>query len=288
MPRGLVGIFCCLLACVNSAYAQPPDPPSPNEAMDPYAALSILIDAYNNNNWRAIRDLIQDAEHDDTALDKVGEEIKKARGTLNLSWRDYHLEENGNDATVSIIVSAENHMGLRIVWRESLRFHKVKYEVWRLRSGAANLVEWNAADGYLQRLLMLIAHPKIRAITLQSESAKQVKALILGVLQFIQDYDQKYDFTQTTFKKAIRPYIRSEEIWTAPGDAAGAQSYAFNPNLLGFNNGKIAEPNKTVMIYLGHDGRPDFRYDRKTVIGFADGHVEILDAEQAENLRWEP
>jgi hypothetical protein len=113
---------------VVSAHAQPPDTPRPSEATSPYDAMSKVIDAYNRNNWRAMRDLIQNAEYDDAALDKVGEEIRKARGTLNLSWQDVHMEFAGDVASLSMIVSAENHVGLRMVWRESLQFHKVTGE----------------------------------------------------------------------------------------------------------------------------------------------------------------
>jgi prepilin-type processing-associated H-X9-DG protein len=254
----------------------------------PYLTLSDFIQGHNTNNWQLARNVIEGADRDDVALEKIGAEIAKARGTLSLSFQDSKLEVESGDASMSLTVVAENDVGLTMAWRESLRFHRGTDEIWRLRTLEPNLVDWNAADGYLQRLIMLIAHPKTRVILSQRQSAHQVKALMLGVLQFIQDYDQNFAFTQDRFKEAIRPYIKTEKIWTAPGDADGVQSYAFNPNLLGLDNGRVAVPSKTVMIYLGRDGKPDFRYDGKTVIGFVDGHAEILDAEQAKNLRWEP
>jgi prepilin-type processing-associated H-X9-DG protein len=281
---------------VASAAAQPPDEPAPGAPpaktivpSSPYLTLSEFIRGYNTSNWQLSRDAIEGAERNIAELEKIGAEMAKARGTLRLDYKDTRLAEEGENASMNLTVHAENHLGLMMDWHESLRFHRGDDGIWRLRSSEPHsLVDWNAADSYLQRLIMLIAHPETRVIPSQQQSANQVKQLLLGVLQFVQVYNQKFAFTQGTFKEAIKPFIKTEEIWTAPGDVAGVQSYAFNPNLIGLRDGRFVDPAKTVMIYLGHDGKPDFRYDGKTVIGFVDGHAEILDAEQAKNLRWEP
>jgi prepilin-type processing-associated H-X9-DG protein len=144
-------------------------------------------------------------------------------------------------------------------------------------------------DGYLQRLVTLLAYPaEMTFMEQQRESSLQIRQLSLGVLQFVQDFDEKFAFTPQTFKAAILPYLRDEDIWTAPGDAEGKQSYAVNPELANVTLDALQRPADTVMIYLGQDMKPDLRYGGKTVVGFADGHVSIMDAEAVKKLRWKP
>lgn len=294
--------LCLLVACfmsVKVTQAQPPDLEPPRvplpqpvfveakPVITPYQTLTSFIDCHNDDNWASAPGMIDGAERDNVELENITAEIVKARGTLKLDFRDANLETEGDDATMTMAVHAENHLGLKMVWRESIKFHR-RADEWLLRPIEPRMVDWNAAEGYLQRLIVLVAHPKVRILQFQNESAHQIKQLSLGVMQFIQDHDQKFAFTQETFRNELRFYVKSGEIWTAPGDEIGKQSYEINPNLIGRNPWEAADVGKTVQIYLGHNGKLDFRYDGKTVVGFVDRHVEILDAEQAKNLRWTP
>jgi prepilin-type processing-associated H-X9-DG protein len=119
-------------------------------------------------------------------------------------------------------------------------------------------------------------------------SQRQVKSLTLGVMQFVQDYQQVYKFNTENFKVKLLPYMRSEAFFTAPGDADGVQSYQFNPELFGKRLIDIVKPSSIVLIFMGAPDKLDFRYGGKTVIGYADGHVESIDAEAAKSLRWMP
>jgi prepilin-type processing-associated H-X9-DG protein len=296
MRRVLCLLVWCLLG-VARVQAQPPDPTPPGddqpeaaEVHDSYPSITLddLIKAHNANNWEFLRDLIEDADRDDENLAKAGKELSIARGTLKLSLKEQVLEIENEDASMFVTVVGENHLGLKVVWSEGLRLHRDKEGIWRLRANAPRLVEWNVADGYLQRVIMLVAHPKMRVLQQHNQSARQIKQLSLGVMQFIQDNAQRFAFTQDTIKAEISPYIKSEDIWTAPGDEAGALSYFFNPSLIGKKHAEIWDKSKTVMFYLVKNGELSFPYDGKTTVGFADGHVEILDAKQAKNLRWEP
>jgi prepilin-type processing-associated H-X9-DG protein len=83
-------------------------------------------------------------------------------------------------------------------------------------------------------------------------------------------------------------YLRSDDIFTAPGEKLGQQSYNLNPQLADKDLAELEEVAQTVMIYLGKESNLDFRFGGKTVVGFADGHVEAVDAEHAKTLRWNP
>jgi hypothetical protein len=120
----------------------------------------------------------------------------------------------------------------------------------------------------------------------QRECAKQIKQLTLGVMQFVQDYNEQFAFTEKTLKEKLTPYLRDSAVWTAPGDAVGTQSFSFNPRLFGATTRNLRW-NETVIFYMGKDQQLDFRFNGKALVGFMSG-VDFVDKEQSKNLRWEP
>ena len=312
MRKALYIFGVCLLGQV-SVSAQPPDanPPARDPEQIPVEIIAQIKqtprDALGNflgrihwGDWDDITTFVQDAKQDNDALARVRQEITKAFGTLNIGFAD-DIEEkiDGDEATLKIKGIARFHVGVFFPWKESITFHREgvkwidnrgqqrEYSVWRLVPNQPQKVLMS--NECIGALATYIAYPRQMLSLLDTQaSADQIKQLSLGVAQFVQDYNEKFAFTQETYRKEITRYIERSEIWTAPGDAVGTQSYSFNESLLSRKLSDIADAKKTVMIFLNKDGKMDFRYDGKTVVGFVDGHVEILNSEQAKNLRWEP
>lgn len=115
-----------------------------------------------------------------------------------------------------------------------------------------------------------------------------LKQVEVAALMFVQDSDEKLAIRADSFKKALMPYSKNEGIFHCPSDHSGQVSYAFNARLQGVKQAAIRRPAETVMFYEGHGGRLDFRHDGKACVGFADGHVKMLDAAAAKSLRWAP
>src|SRR5579862_1944984 len=82
-----------------------------------------------------------------------------------------------------------------------------------------------------------------------------IKQLSLGVLMLVQDHDEKYALKPETFKKAIYPYVKNEEVFKCPSDETGSPAYSFNPHLAGLSLAKLKDPAKTVMLYEGKAGK---------------------------------
>lgn len=295
----------CLFSGAIVVQAQPPEaPPEPppvvhNEEPEavvdnesPGSTIEVFIELYKRNRWHELPDLITGAENDAPALAKIVEEIVKARGTLELRVADIAVEMVGDEATAVLTVHDVDHLGMGVAWREKLRLHREhagQREVWKLRPSEFRVIYSSAFDSYLQRLITLIAYPgKTLVLQSQRQSAMQVRQLALGVKQFVQDNDEQYAFTPETVREQIKLYLRDEAVWTAPGDVAGTVSYSFNPHLANVNEANIKFVSETVLFYLGRDEKLDFRYDGKTVVGFADGHVELLNEEGTKKLRWKP
>ncbi|RYX80924.1 hypothetical protein EON83_26300 [bacterium] len=123
--------------------------------------------------------------------------------------------------------------------------------------------------------------------TFNTEGARSInnlKQLCLGVLQFVQDYDEIYAFQLQYLQEAIMPYVKSTQIFRIP---ASQQSYNFNANLCGKNITTLAEPARTILFYEGDNQKPIFHYAGKAAIGFADGHCVLVSPEDFKNAIWE-
>jgi len=88
------------------------------------------------------------------------------------------------------------------------------------------------------------------------------------------------------------PYVKSKALFHCPADAAGGESYSFNPRLQGVSLAKLSAPAETVSVYEGQNQILDFRHEHTggnvAVVGFADGSVRAIPASQVKFLRWKP
>lgn len=148
----------------------------------------------------------------------------------------------------------------------------------------------------LRRVAAALAAPAADVSEVRAQkSLTNLKQLALGVLQFVQDYDLVVAFYPEYVQEALIPYVVSnrdpardrkiKELFTVPGRN---EFYAFNENLCDKPFNKIQNPVQTVLFYEGSDGNPQFRYQGKAAICFADGHVTLVSKEDAAKLRWTP
>jgi prepilin-type processing-associated H-X9-DG protein len=120
------------------------------------------------------------------------------------------------------------------------------------------------------------------------ECMNNMKQLSLAAIQFVQDWDEKYQLKANAFADYLRPYFRNEEILICPAHPDEAIGYSFNAKLQNVTLAQIQEPAKTVLFYEGQNEKLEFRHGTRTAVAFADGHVSLVSAEDAKNLRWTP
>jgi prepilin-type processing-associated H-X9-DG protein len=126
------------------------------------------------------------------------------------------------------------------------------------------------------------ANVKAKATTCLS-NAKQIG---LGVMMYIQDYDEITPRKGIPYTEAVYPYIKNREVFTCPLDPKGTISYTFNNNVAGVSLAAIPKPAQTVMIYEGKNGILNFRHDNGAIVGFMDGHCKIVHPEETASLIW--
>jgi prepilin-type processing-associated H-X9-DG protein len=104
----------------------------------------------------------------------------------------------------------------------------------------------------------------------------------------LQNHDRRYALNADSFQKFLDPYLPNRNVFRCPSDRSGAESYAFNANLVGILYTSINNPTTLVAIYEGRGGKLHFKHDGKAGVVFADGHVKMVSEDEAKALRWEP
>lgn len=123
-----------------------------------------------------------------------------------------------------------------------------------------------------------------------SHSLVNAKKIAVAVLACVADHDDLFPKNPSKYRAAIQPYLKKEDlgIFTSPSDNPGTLSYKMNPNLAGLPTADVAEPARTILIYLGRDKILDFRYGKRAVVALADGSARLVTLDQAGFLRWQP
>lgn len=131
--------------------------------------------------------------------------------------------------------------------------------------------------------------PRLLPLIRNARGMNQLKQLGLGVAQFTQDYDEFYAFDDAAHERALLPYLKDKSLYTIAGTKD--EKWRFNDNLSGVSLANIEKFPQTVLFYDGSAPQSDklnFRWDNRTLVCFADGHVEQLKRDELEKLIWKP
>lgn len=244
--------------------------------------------------------MVSGAEWKSADTHQLGAYIGKIPDRLRWTFSSDEMPKSANalgpaetTITVTLGIGDELTSGVRQQEKITLRQEKTAGgPVWRIVPGDAKFLELGAGEptrpvSVVGTLATYYAHPKLALQNLMVRKAiAQLKLLGLGTLMLAMDENETYKLTPATFKEKIAPYAKDESAFTAPGDAAGTVSYSFNSELVNLSLLSLKEPAKTVALYLGKEKQLDYRFGGKGIVGFADGHVELIDAEAARRLRW--
>ena len=104
----------------------------------------------------------------------------------------------------------------------------------------------------------------------QQASLTNLKQIGLGLVQYTQDYDEKFPPMQSIAiaKKAIYPYVKSDAVFQNP---ATHEPYRPNTSLSGHSLAEIEAPATTVAYYEASAAADGLR-----AVLFTDGHVKRL------------
>lgn len=137
------------------------------------------------------------------------------------------------------------------------------------------------------------------AATLSNCQSNQ-KQVMLGLLQYVQDYDEKYPPARK-WVDVLQPYVKNEQIFRCPALVKDGNGYAYNTNLSQKPLAAVNQPAQTINIYetsnlarnlfapfTGRAYRHEKGGEEGMNIGFADGHVKWFARGKATGLTITP
>ena len=308
---GLALLGCGLGLIAWRTQGMPPDLRSPK------AAVQSFIDALKHQDSKALAACVQGAQ--DNA--DLGELLKRD-GAMGLSMShaeisdlieiDYEGGVNTGgtgpydkakvavDVTMEVTqVPGQPKTRARVSVVELFTLRK-EGDMWRIVPNSDMLLSaapaGTTARAYglrpLSQLVAFAANPamlvSVRAQAAQVTCISNQKQIALGILMYVQDYDEMYPPKKAVYEKVTSPYIKNMDVFRCPLDVQGTISYTFNANMQGVSLAALVSPAKTVMTYEGKNQHLEFRHSGKTVVGFADGHVKLISPDEAKDVYWYP
>ncbi len=146
--------------------------------------------------------------------------------------------------------------------------------------------------------LLLPALAKAKAKAQSIACMGNAKQLAVGVILHAQANTNACP-PAATWCDAIQPQIGSPSVFQCPaGDKSHQSHYAFNVRLDRLNLDEVKDPAQTVLFFETDGGwnlsggsellprKP--RHGRDVIVGFVDGHVEVVPESRLPQLQWEP
>lgn len=121
------------------------------------------------------------------------------------------------------------------------------------------------------------ARARQSAEELQQNCQSNLKQYALGILMYVQDYDEHYPPMKLPgqVQNRLFPYVKNRAVFTCP---VTKTAYLPNPALNYLTMGKVASPATMVMFrddkpHVSTSGRPAWN------VAYADGHVKLVTIE---------
>jgi prepilin-type processing-associated H-X9-DG protein len=147
--------------------------------------------------------------------------------------------------------------------------------------------------------MLLPALSKAKQKAMGISCMNNVKQLNLGLIMYATDNKDQFP-AGDAWCDALRPYLGgSTNAFICPlGESGQRCHYALNSRLAGSSMKEIQAPAQTVLVFEidggwnvsgGRERLPASpRHTGAYVVGFVDGHVEIVRPARSQQLRWEP
>ena len=113
-----------------------------------------------------------------------------------------------------------------------------------------------------------------------------MKQLGIAVTAYAQDHDILLPRKDVPLMTQTRSYVKNDQAYHCPLDAAGVVSYTFNASMFGVSLASVEEPARTVLLYEGKNRQLNFRHEGRAIVSFADGHARLITPDEAKTVYW--
>ncbi len=149
-------------------------------------------------------------------------------------------------------------------------------------------------------LMMAILMPALAGARMQAKTAvslNQARQICLAMMMYCEENEGRFPPVDN-WTAALTPYIGDKKILESPFAPHTGLAWAMNRHLDGRKLNDIRRPAQTVLFFEARIGGPPAggkeilpnrpRGRRGYVIGFLDGHVELMPPERLQDLVWIP
>jgi prepilin-type processing-associated H-X9-DG protein len=281
-----------------------------NTQQSPYQSVTSFLYCSKQGDGRGAAFLLSGVDWQNANVDKIGE---LTGGSNKIDWRvDYDPAQSlvvnrpvgaaladAEEVTLTLKVGVRDAVYVEVSQEETVTLRREPTKggpVWRIVPDKADepatlgeIAFGKTRKGVIRTMVSYYANADLALKKMAlNYSMVQVRQLGLGIFQYAEDGGEQFPPDAVTLAERITPYLRSKSVFTALGDPEGVQSYQYNPKIFGTQLGKIESPAEVVLLFMGKPDKLDFRYNGKTVVGYADGHVKAITEEEAKNLKWAP
>lgn len=300
MRRHVALLLPCLLALAVPAATQNAAPPAASrtgespDLSSPEAAVRSFVLAINRLDASGAECVV--GAKADADLRGWLQDARSSPEKLQISLVEAKPEVTGEMALVVVTLDLQTNTE-KNRFEETLTLRKTDGK-WKIVPPTAAELDARSKPGdknpyALGTLAAIYNHPKkvkevATAGAILVSCRSHLKQLATATFVFLEDYDDKFMLKPDAIKVGLSPYVRDNENFHCPADAAGAVTYSLNPQLQGKARAKIRKPAETVMLYEGKKGALSFRHNGRAVVAFANGAVKAVTPAEAKALKWAP
>jgi len=146
--------------------------------------------------------------------------------------------------------------------------------------------------------ILMPALARVRTHALTAASVNNARHLCLAMIMYCDENDGCFPPCET-WPQALEPYLRNtQDALKSPFNPDSGRAWAMNAQLNGQPRKNAEWASRTVLLFEARFGSPpaggpelipeEPRGRRGYVVGFLDGHVEIVRPERLDELIWQP
>ena len=257
---------------------------APLQAQDlstPEAAVRSVLTGFCKGDIGEAINCIESAKYN-SLLDSMGSAQKLIPYSYTLSNVQAHIDSD--NATVTTLQVSLQQGGVATVqqFTSTIKLHRSSGG-WHIIANRGGPFVPGKPDP-VNAAVRAMAEPRAAVASLEAARTREriaqgctsnLTELATAALMLLRNHDGRYDLSADSYQKFLDPYLPNRSVFRCPSDRKGADSYAFNPHIVGHLYTSISNPSTLVVIYEGRAGKLRFKHDGKAgVVSIADGSVE--------------
>jgi hypothetical protein len=247
----------------------------------PEAAIAAYVDGWNRRDASEVKSML------------VGADVAGRSGSpidTTLQFNITSTDVLGKTAIVHLDLMVHNQVsGQNISIRDKVDLLKVGNS-WKLLSipasdpaGYVHVLQWFGSSTFENT--ELLSGDEIDS-SAGDTTLWNVRHLASALLRYRAANGGRFMAPGSNVHELLSTFLGNPRFWDGP--RPGYSGFSVNDRLLGLAEGVIRDPDHTVLVYEGSGGKLVHPKGRPAAVGFANGRVQLVNANQESSLKWTP